>query len=820
MPAPSAPQIKTQPRATPTNLEYSWNPPASDGGSPITGYFLELSGDPGFSGIAYSDAPGPNTFYYKVPGLTNAITYYTRLAASNDGGATYGPYAYFRPFQPGSKPGPPGSATATAVGASSALIEWTAGTTPDATIFWYAIISQSSNQADPVKRVTANGLTQSNYFITDLNPSSTYTFKVYSVNCPGWSAPTITNSISFAAPFGSAYFDNTTPNNSGFTISPGITVGTSEFTVECLFYIPAYPVSFQLTSGGANCLNISLNTSGDVEVTLQGVSTLTFTSPDTLTNKWTHLAIARKSGQTAVWFDGVQADAPLSDTKDYSGTILIIGSGNTIGYLTNVRVVVGSSVYNPANIFIFTPTQPLTAVTNTQLLLLEATSATLLTDSSSTQTVTNSFGTLVTWNALSPFNGPGTAVFWSAGLTNTLLATPGVSFQTNDFTIEFFFKLYTTPPSDFYPIAPEFDAGLLVTITTTNTLIVSYNGGTSPITYTLPTLQNNRWYHVAIARSGTNEAVWIDGIRTTDGIQTDSNNYTDPSRSIGSLEDAYTTNVKLQNGAALYTPSSTYIIIPPIPLSSDAQTDLLLLTTTAATLTTDTSAQQTITNQNGVTWTYLSPFGGPGSAQFDGNTAPVLAMSPGIATITTFTVEFFIWFPVAPSGEMYILGSPTGKDGYTNFLQVSLGNGTINVSQEGGNTFTYTEPTYVPRQWYHIAIVNDGTDEAVWVNGVRTTEGIQLDNNSYTGLTTYIGQTAGSGFLTATITNMRIVLSSSIYNVTNTTITVPTRTLNPAGSQLCLQTATSATLNTDASNTQTISNTSVNWCYLTPFDPQ
>jgi hypothetical protein len=822
MPVPSAPQIKTQPRAKSTTLEYVWNPPTSNGGSPITGYLLELSGSADFSGIAYSDGPGPNTFYYKVPGLTNGLTYYTRLSASNDGGTTYGPFAYFRPFQPGNKPTAPGSATANVVGNSSAIIEWTPGTTPDATIFWYAIISQSSDPLETPKRITANGLTQSNYLVTGLNSANTYTFAVYSVNCPGYSAATVTNSISFTPPFGSAYFDNTTSSTSFFNLSPGIVVGTSEFTVECFFYIPAYPVSFQLTSGAANCLNISLTTAGDIEVTLQGVSSLVFTAPATLTNKWTHLAIARKIGQTAVWFDGVQtSEGPIADTKDYSGSIIQIGGANIIGYLTNMRFVVGSSLYDPTNSFFFTPTGPLTVVTNTQLLMLESSSGNLLTDSSSTQTITNDGEQPVIWSSLSPFFGPGTAVPFYSSLGNYLSASPGITVGSSDFSLEFFFNIYAGFAS-FNIISSSLSDGIRVWITTSNTLIVSLNDNSGALTYTLPTITTNRWYYVVVSRSGTDEAVWINGIRTIDGIQTDTNVYSDSSEFIALVDDNYITNVKFEVGSSLFPPSNSYISIPPIPLSTTDQTNLLLLTTTAETLTTDTSSQQIITNVNNVSWTYLSPFGGPGSAQFDSAFFSNLTLSPGISNIlainSAFTVEFFIWFPVAPSAEMYIIGGLT-KGANISYLQISLGNGFINVSQEGGNVYTYTEPSYTAGQWYHIAIVNNDGSEAVWVNGTQTTEGIQTDTNTYTGDTTTIGLTQGTISLTATITNLR-VKDTAVYNVNNSTITVPTTVLNPAGSLLCLQTATATTLSTDASGTQNITNIGVYWCYLTPFGPQ
>lgn len=42
MSTPSAPIIRNAPRASPNTLEYYWFTPATDGGSPITGYQINL----------------------------------------------------------------------------------------------------------------------------------------------------------------------------------------------------------------------------------------------------------------------------------------------------------------------------------------------------------------------------------------------------------------------------------------------------------------------------------------------------------------------------------------------------------------------------------------------------------------------------------------------------------------------------------------------------------------------------------------------------------------------------------------------------------
>lgn len=228
MSLPGKPIIRNAPRASPNTLEYYWYPPTDTGGNPIEGYQLSL--DPG--GITCNipaSQLAPSFGYYKVTGLTNATTYFTTIAASTISG--YGPTASFRAFQAGSAPLFSASTTTAAYsGVSNALISWTPPiTSPDATIFWYVIKSKSSNPADPVLKYTANGLTQNTYFVKGLNPYSTYYFIINAVNCPGYSPPASTNTVTYGLPYLPSYVsgnfmwmdasDSTTLTLSGATVT-------------------------------------------------------------------------------------------------------------------------------------------------------------------------------------------------------------------------------------------------------------------------------------------------------------------------------------------------------------------------------------------------------------------------------------------------------------------------------------------------------------------------------------------------------------------------------------------------------------------------
>ncbi len=96
MSVPSEPLIEIRPDATDQSLQFFWNAPSSDGGSPITQYILT----DGTTTINLS----PESRYYRLSGLTNGTTYSFYLLASNANGTS--PAANFRSVQPGIIPTP------------------------------------------------------------------------------------------------------------------------------------------------------------------------------------------------------------------------------------------------------------------------------------------------------------------------------------------------------------------------------------------------------------------------------------------------------------------------------------------------------------------------------------------------------------------------------------------------------------------------------------------------------------------------------------------------------------------------------------------
>ena len=131
------------------------------------------------------------------------------------------------------------------------------------------------------------------------------------------------------------------------------------------------------------------------------------------TNKWYYFALVRNSSNQETLFlgstvggtatrstSGVQTNNinyytssnPTNDIGTYYGQ-------NWPGYMTNLRVVVGSNPYDPNSTSITVPSAALTAITNTQYLML---GDSVTGDASGTQTVTL-HGTITQTSAIKPF---------------------------------------------------------------------------------------------------------------------------------------------------------------------------------------------------------------------------------------------------------------------------------------------------------------------------------------------------------------------------------------------------------------------------------
>jgi hypothetical protein len=181
-PPPSAPQDVSAQSRTATSANVIFAPPASDGGSPVTGYQVQCASSDGGVTRTVSATSSPRA----VGNLTTGTTYACRVRATNAIG--YGPYsAYTASFLVGA-PSEPRDVAASPASASSASVTFAPpSSTGGSTVTGYAAECTSTDGGaaagvtGPGSPVTVGGLTS----------GSTYRCRAAAVNAVGmspWSA--------------------------------------------------------------------------------------------------------------------------------------------------------------------------------------------------------------------------------------------------------------------------------------------------------------------------------------------------------------------------------------------------------------------------------------------------------------------------------------------------------------------------------------------------------------------------------------------------------------------------------------------------------
>jgi hypothetical protein len=375
-----------------------------------------------------------------------------------------------------------------------------------------------------------------------------------------------TASYSGATYGGTMYLDGL--NDYIDTSTTSFTLGSGDFTVEFWIYFTLFTsgtagggpgiIDNRFGTIGASFVIYADTTGGSFQVFLNGGNRIAFTVP--YTNQWYHMAVCKSSGTTKFYLNGVQQGSNYTDTNTYSSSKLRIGANlnndfSPYAYISNFRIVTGTAVYTSA----FTPpTTPLTAITNTYL-LLNATNAGIYdaTALNDMETVGNAqvSTTQYKWGASSmSFDGTG----------DWLLFPNNVNITLNQavFTIEGWIYLNAVGSARGIVGKGTGTTGWLLSINSSNQVV--FTDTTTAITST-GTLSVSTWYHIAVVRAttGTNQTkIYING--TNDGTGTSATNfnqtnslYVGANRTGGSAFNGYMEDLRITKGVARYTANFT-----------------------------------------------------------------------------------------------------------------------------------------------------------------------------------------------------------------------------------------------------------------------
>ena len=320
---------------------------------------------------------------------------------------------------------------------------------------------------------------------------------------------------------GSGYFDGT-GDNLRLVGSSATAFGTNPFCVEAWIYPTSlYNYKTVVSTRESNSVfatawGLGIHGNGIFEAF--GAATILVTASGIIqANMWHHVVFCRNSSNNAALFvNGVRVAYSASITTNYNYERVGIGDHSITnaepftGYISQVRLVKGSNVYDPTQTTLAIPTTSLTAVSGTSL-LANFTNAGVIDHSMSNnlETIGNAqidTGTVKYGTGALEFDGSGDYLDARLGSDNILIG---------DFTVEMwvyptaitgsnrcflFLENGSNSPSFFMYGATGYIALDIANVAT-------YNLGSTAIT-------TNSWQHLAFVRSGSTLTGYINGTAT------------------------------------------------------------------------------------------------------------------------------------------------------------------------------------------------------------------------------------------------------------------------------------------------------------------
>jgi hypothetical protein len=360
-----------------------------------------------------------------------------------------------------------------------------------------------------------------NAFTITVNGNTAVTpFSPFSPAYPGYTA---------AASGGSGYFDGsgdyltapyTTANFDWYT-------GGVDFTIECWFFANSLTgtsyvdggVTKSTLVGNRSATNTTdywsfgPNTGGTVTFYYFNGSPIAVNSTATITaNSWNHIAMTKTSSGITIFVNGVaQTTTAISGTPQSSASFpLTVGQGNNTsfnGYVSNLRIVRGTAIYSGN----FTPpTSPLTAVTNTKL-LLSTTNAGIF----DAATINNmeTVGNAQVSTAVSKF-GTTSAAFDGTGDYLTSPSNAALNFGTGDFTWEGWIYANSLSNNPFImhkSTGNGTGTGWFIEIGSGAVYVGPGTTGGTFATFSAASVTTNAWFHLAVTRVGTTLTCFVNG---------------------------------------------------------------------------------------------------------------------------------------------------------------------------------------------------------------------------------------------------------------------------------------------------------------------
>jgi hypothetical protein len=376
---------------------------------------------------------------------------------------------------------------------------------------------------------------------------------------------------------GSGYFDGT---GDYLSSTQSAYAPSGDFTVEAWFYAaPDFSgyggICTNAASAGGTGWRLVLSPTPDtIGAWFNGTS---FTNVAYKPGQWYHVALVRSgtsSNNVSFYINGVRQQQ-ITDTTAVTSQSLVVGRYHSDvdnyylkGYISAVRVVVGTAVYSGASFTL--PTAPLTAVTNTKL-LLNFTNAGIYDG-----TMKNNLETVGNAQISTSVVKYGSGSMYFDGTGDTLQIAPSVNalpINGNNFTIEFWYRFAVVPGTQYF-YTQRYDGNnyIFIYATSTGWVFDTFSNAVQgpKITSSTITPDATNWHHFALVYLNGTYTMYVDGVsvgsQANSSVLSTLNGYipTIPvyiaSRAnIDSYVNGYIDDLRITKGIARYTQN----FIPP-----------------------------------------------------------------------------------------------------------------------------------------------------------------------------------------------------------------------------------------------------------------
>ena len=208
-------------------------------------------------------------------------------------------------------------------------------------------------------------------------------------------------------------------NSEYLSLSPGVSIGSNDFTVEGWFNFSNTSIVMPLvgtvygTASGQFTLYLVPGAPSFMQLQAAAGGSVLWTIPSLTTNTWYNIVLERSTSNYAAWLNGtkltqqanpdIQLNPPFSFTNSVNAIGAFGSSGGPNkyeGYLTNVRISL-STIYNYTLSTIPVPTTNYSLATSTNVLLNVLTGSNYLTDTAGLQTISKVGNPI--YSSLTPF---------------------------------------------------------------------------------------------------------------------------------------------------------------------------------------------------------------------------------------------------------------------------------------------------------------------------------------------------------------------------------------------------------------------------------